>query len=124
MSLELAGCRVMVVEDEFFLAVEIEDALTRAGAEVVGPIPDVRSALGEVGHDGLALAVLDVNLGGSLVYPVADALAERGIPFLFASAYPNTEVPIRHKGRPYLEKPYETRDLIARLADLVRRGPP
>jgi CheY-like chemotaxis protein len=122
MSQELTGHRVLVVEDEFFLASEIEDALTRAGSDVVGPIPDPLGAIDQVLADGFDLAVLDINLGGDLVFPVADALAERGVPFLFASAYPGSGVPSSYRDRPLIVQPYVARELIAGVLDLVRGG--
>ncbi len=120
MSAELHGCRVLVVEDEFFLAAEIEDALTRAGAEVVGPLPDLQSALDQALRAPLDLAVLDINLRDQMVYPVADALTERGVPFLFATAYQESDLPLRHRGRRFLDKPYETSTLVRELAELAR----
>jgi CheY-like chemotaxis protein len=123
MSHELQGLRVLVVEDDFFLAADIEDALTRAGAEVVGPLPDLRSALAEAGQAELDLAVLDINLRNEMVYPVADLLAERGVPFLFATAYQESDLPLRHRGRPFLEKPYEPPALLLALAKLARASP-
>jgi DNA-binding response OmpR family regulator len=123
MSEELHGRRVLVVEDEFFLAAELDDALTKAGAEVVGPFPDLNSALAQAREAELDLAVLDINLRDRMVYPVADVLAERAIPFLFATAYLESDLPSRHRGRPFLEKPYEPSALVAELVKLVREEP-
>ena len=120
MSQELAGHRVLVVEDEFFLASEIEDALARAGSDVIGPIPDAQAALDQVVADGFDLAVLDINLGGDLVFPIADALAQQGVPFLFASAYPGSDVPHAFKDRPLIVLLYSPCELIAGLLRLVR----
>jgi len=122
MSQQLTGHRVLVVEDEFFLASEIEDALTRAGSDVIGPIPDPLCAIDQVLADGFDLAVLDINLGGDLVFPIADALTERGVPFLFASAYPGSGVPSCYRDRPLIVQPYEAGNLIAGLLDLLRGG--
>ena len=117
---ELQGCRVLVVEDEFFLAADLDDALTRAGAEVVGPLPDLYSALERAEQSQLDLAVLDINLSDKTVYPIADVLAKRDIPFLFATAYQESDLPMRHRGRPLLEKPYEPSALVAALVRLAR----
>ena len=118
MSENLAGFRILVVEDEYFLAIEIEDALTTAGAEVIGPISDLEGAMAQVRDDGFDLAVLDINLGGDLVYPIADALKERDVPFLFASAYTSADIPERHRARRLIEKPFNLRTLLAGVTEL------
>lgn len=123
MTPALSGCRILVVEDEFFLALELEDELSRAGAEVVGPIPDLGEASRQIRADGFDIAVLDINLGGTLVYPLADELAAAGIPFLFASAYPASDIPVRHRHRRLVEKPYSVADLLEALAELAGRQP-
>ena len=76
MSQERSGHRVLVAEDEYFLAGEIEYALVRAGADVIGPPGNVEHALRQVEANGFDLAVLDINLGRDLAYPIADALNE------------------------------------------------
>ena len=119
MAQELAGFRVLVVEDEYFLAVELEDELEMAGAVVIGPIGDLEGALQQVRGDGFDLAVLDLNLGGNRAYPVADALAERGVPFVFASAYTSAEIPLRHEHVRLVEKPYSPSSLIKGLIELT-----
>ena len=122
MAQQLSGYCVLVVEDEFFLAIEIEDALTRAGAEIIGPLASVEEALDRVRANGFDLAVLDINLGGHLAYPVADELTDRGVPFLFASAYVSSEIPPRHKARRLMEKPYNPSALVAALVELTGRS--
>ncbi|MGU3362955.1 response regulator [Methylobacterium sp. M6A4_1b] len=82
----LSGRRVLVVEDEYFLADELDQALEEAGATVLGPAPSVRAAL-DLLESGPApdVATVDVNLGGEMAYPVAEALLARGVPFLFTT---------------------------------------
>lgn len=121
MTQNLAGYRILVVEDEYFLAADLDHALTMAGAEVVGPFGRVEHALAQVRGDGFELAVLDINLGGSFSYPVADALDVQGVPFVFASAYLPGELPERFRDRAFLEKPYETKAVIRALSDLIER---
>jgi CheY-like chemotaxis protein len=123
MTSALTGYRVLVVEDEYFIAAEIEDALTQAGAQVVGPISGVEEALRQVRGDGFDLAVLDLNLRGDLAYPVADALQERGVPFLFASAYQPTEMPASYRLHRLLSKPYDSRILVEALAEILLDRP-
>lgn len=118
----LPNRRILVVEDEFFLAIELEDALCRAGAEVVGPVASLPEAMLRVREEALDLAVLDINLGGTLVYPLADELASRDVPFLFASAYTMGDIPERHRGRRLVEKPYAMPILVEALVALDSEG--
>ena len=115
----LAGYRILVLEDEFFLAAELEDLLTEVGADVIGPIGSLQEALTRVGTNDLDLAILDIALGDDLAYSVADALAERGVPFLFASAYSPAEIAPKFRDRPLVEKPYDSRMLIEALVELT-----
>jgi DNA-binding NtrC family response regulator len=76
----LENCRIMVVEDEYYLAMELEHELGEAGAVVVGPVSSVEAALSLLDQSpSLAGAMLDVNLGGEKVFPVADKLIARGV---------------------------------------------
>lgn len=89
-----AQCRVLVVEDEYFIADDLAKALARRGAQVVGPMARTRDALAYLEHAGpLDLAVLDVNLGGELVFPLAAALRERGTRFAFVTGYDRLGLP-------------------------------
>ena len=97
-----------MVEDEYFLADDIVRGLKDKGAEVLGPVGDIDDALDlieETEHlDGV---VLDLNLKGELAYPVADALMERGIPFVFATGYDQAHIPARYAGVTRCEKPVD-----------------
>src|SRR5262249_61987757 len=79
--------RVLVVEDEYLVAMDMSAYLEAAGAHVVGPASNVSAALEALEHTELDGAVLDVNLRGEMAYPVADALVARGIPFVFTTGY-------------------------------------
>ncbi len=82
----LAGHRILVVEDEYLIARNVKRWLMAAGAVVVGPVPSVDQALDLIEDDGLAAAILDVNLGdGDTVYPVAAELGAMGVPYLLAT---------------------------------------
>ncbi|MGH1570535.1 response regulator [Methylobacterium sp. P31] len=111
---------VLAVEDEYFIAEELEQALRAAGAIVLGPVPSVRAALdllqGDVAPE---IAVLDVNLGGEMVYPVADALAARGVPFLFTTGYDQAALPERYAAVRRLEKPIELPEVLRELRRLL-----
>ncbi|WP_082765763.1 MULTISPECIES: response regulator [unclassified Phenylobacterium] len=120
----LRDARILVVEDETLVALLLEDRLAALGCEVVGPAVSVDEALELLATHPLDAAVLDVNLCGIAVFPVADALDVRGIPFLFATAYGVQGVVERHAQRLVLDKPYAERALEAALrAVLSERAP-
>src|SRR5215467_5977708 len=97
--------RVLVVEDEYLVAMDMSAYLEAAGAHVVGPASNVNAALEAVEHSELDGAILDVNLRGEMAYPVADALAARGIPFVFTTGYDLPTCPVRFAGVKRCEKP-------------------
>jgi CheY-like chemotaxis protein len=104
----LAGRKVLVVEDEYFLAEDIVRGLEERGAEMVGPIGDIDHALDLIDEsERLDGAVLDLNLRGEMAFPVADALLERGIPFVFATGYDSASIPPRYKDVTRCEKPVD-----------------
>lgn len=119
---DLRGRRVLVVEDEPFVAMDVEASLAAAGCIVVGPAPSIERALALVAGEALDAAVLDVNLGGRSVEAVADALAARGVPFVFATGYGREALPARHGGAPVLGKPVAPARLVATLAALIAAG--
>lgn len=102
----LRGRRVLVVEDEYLFAEDLREQLLSCGAEVLGPVACVADALALLG-DGSEpdLAILDIGLGRETVYPVADALRTRGIPFVFATGYDASAIPEGYKDVPRTEKP-------------------
>lgn len=101
-----SGMRVMIVEDEYFVADRLARNFRQAGATVVGMAPNVRQALSEI-HAAQAIegAVLDLNLGGDLVFPVAEELERRNIPFIFCTSYGRSLIPERFRGVPCVSKP-------------------
>src|SRR4051812_31608679 len=103
----LRGHRVLVVEDEYLVAAELGETLGEVGVIVVGPAGTVKAALEFVEADGAKLdgAVLDINLRGERVYPVAEALAARAIPFIFTSGYDGDGIPSEYGKVPRCEKP-------------------
>ena len=123
MTAMLEGIRVLVVEDEFLVATLIEEMLQSAGCVVSGPIARVAEALDAVDHESYDAAVLDVNLGGDRIDPVADALSRQHIPFMFVTGYNTGGLP-RYAARPHLCKPFKTADLIGKLMGLVKTVTP
>jgi ActR/RegA family two-component response regulator len=109
----LEGRRILLVEDEYFIVDDMVRALEASGAGVIGPVASVDDALDLIETTNLDGAVLDLNLRGEMAYPVADALIERGVPFVFATGYDKAMIPPRYAHVTRLEKPVET-DRIAR----------
>ncbi|RAI57215.1 response regulator [Roseicella frigidaeris] len=114
----LTGRRVLVVEDEALVAMLVEDALLDAGAAVVGPAATVSEALSLLSKENPDVAVLDLNLAGETSTPVADVLAQRGVPFVVATGYGAEGLPPSHAHVPVLAKPYDPDDLTAALGRL------
>jgi DNA-binding response OmpR family regulator len=113
------GSRVLIVEDEFFIALDIGQQLEDAGFEVVGPAPSVAKALDLVEEQGCDVAVLDVNLGGETSEPVARKLQEADKPFVVLSGYStDNKLPWFH-GAPVLPKPLRMGDLVTALHGCV-----
>lgn len=112
----LVGKRVLIVEDEMLVAILIEDFLADLGCTTVGPCGSVAIALDAARTEVFDLAVLDVNLGGEMVYPVAELLAERHIPFLFLSGYGDDAIPADHRDWRVCAKPFRGDDLACMLS--------
>jgi CheY-like chemotaxis protein len=122
MALPLAKFHLLVVEDEYYIADDIAQALRRLGAEVIGPAADRDEAVSFLEAatriDG---AVLDINLHGQPIYPVADLLRARGVPIVFATGYGAAAIPERFEEVPRWEKPFDTDRLARTLPGLLRR---
>lgn len=103
---------LLVVEDEYLVAASIEMVLQGAGYAVVGPIPSVDEALAAVDGHPADLALLDVNLSGHRVYPVADALLSRHVPFIFLTGCEGAELPARFAHTSILVKPFSAEQLL------------
>jgi CheY-like chemotaxis protein len=116
----LDGLRVLVVEDEALAALQIEDMLESLGCAVIGPAARVQHAVELVEREQPDAAVLDLNVAGELVYPVAEALAGRNRPFLFATGLGVDALQVPFDAHPVLQKPYSVADLRqALLASLA-----
>lgn len=112
---DLNGLRILVVEDEAAISLLLEDMLLDFGCEVVGPAARLASALDYISREALDLAILDVNVAGEPIYPVAQALVDRGIPFLFSTGYGNAGIKDGYRDRPVLQKPFAQNDLKQKL---------
>jgi CheY-like chemotaxis protein len=102
----LAGKRILVVEDEVLIALEMADRIRSRGGLVVGPVGHINAALRMAREEPLDGALLDVNLAGDLVYPVADALADRKIPMILVTGYSVDQLAERFRDTPKLPKPF------------------
>lgn len=112
----LSGRPVLVVEDDYQLAMALTRQLSELGAVVLGPSSNVEDALRQIAStDDLAGAILDANLGEEMVFPVADELERLHIPFLFATGYEPDVIPARHRERIMLRKPLEDDAVAAAL---------
>lgn len=118
----LSGARVLVLEDETLVSMMVEDMLLDLGCEVVGPFAKLDAALAFVdgGEGAIDAALLDVNLGGVRSFPVAEALAGKGVPFVFTTGYDESGLPEVWRGRPTLRKPF----MLGEMADALRKALP
>jgi CheY-like chemotaxis protein len=108
------GRRVLLVEDEALVAMMIQDCLTEWGHSVIGPIGRASDALQAVKECDYDAAILDINLGDGMAYPVAEILSARGVPFVFVTGYEADTVDDRFSNIPVLQKPIE-RQMLQRL---------
>ncbi|MBD8678349.1 response regulator [Sphingomonas sp. CFBP 13720] len=121
---QLEGCRILVVEDEYLIADDLRLALIDAGADVLGPVPTVTAAQSVLAAESrIDAALLDINLGGTMVFDLADALEARSVPFVFATGYDESAIPERFSAVPRLEKPVKARNVLATLGPLLNRQP-
>ncbi len=115
---DLAGCRILLVEDEYYIADDICRALTECGADVVGPVPSLAKAKVLAASERLTCAVLDINLRGESGFEVADMLQRRHVPFVYSTGYSASTVPTGLKGAMRLEKPFRIEDLLGILVGI------
>ena len=121
-----AGKAVLVVEDEYLVASMITDAFEDAGADIAGPVSDLRMALDLLNNERIRVdaATLDVKLGGEDVFPLAERLAEEGIPFVFLTGYECHFLPERFQGSPCLSKPFEPEEVVEALRPHLKTAAP
>lgn len=118
---QLAGKRVLVVEDEFMVAVLVEDLLAEQGCVVVGPFARVSDALTAAVEEQIDLAILDVNIDGVDVFPVAEALDKKGVPFVFVTGYGAAAIPRDRPSWEACSKPFRFDVLAGMLVSKVQR---
>ena len=122
-ELDLQNRKVMVVEDEFYLAADLKACLGRWGATVVGPFPVVEDATAALEHAHPDCAVLDINLAGESCFGLARQLRRDGVPFLFYTGYDQSVIPQEFEDVIRLEKPVDVARLAQALGPLCCRIP-
>ena len=111
--------RILMAEDESLIAIMMEEAVAKMGHTIVGPFADVEAALTAASREPLDLALLDVNLAGSLIFGVADMLRERGIPYILLTGYGLESIPAEYRDAPTLQKPIEPEQLRKSIDSLA-----
>lgn len=114
--------RILVVEDEALVAMLVEDALLDAGFGVMGPAATVDEAMALLARERPDAVVLDLNLAGETSTPVADVLAQRGIPYVIATGYGASGLPSGHQHAMVLAKPYDPAELTSMLGRICRQA--
>ncbi|KKZ84158.1 response regulator [Rhizobium phaseoli] len=116
---EFSGIKVLIVEDEGFVALMIEDMLQDLGCEVVASVAGLKEACSVAATAEVDLAVLDINLGGEQSFPVAEILLERGVPFIFSTGYGAGGLPTELSGSPVLSKPFSAKTMQETLSSAL-----
>src|SRR5262245_4535759 len=111
--------RVLIVEDEMLLAMELAEMVSDAGYAPVGPVSSVLKALKVVADEPLDAALLDYWLGGDTSHRVLEALEAKRVPFAIASAFAGDELPVSYRERPQISKPFVEQQVFATLAFLM-----
>lgn len=117
LSSRLSGTNVLVVEDEFYLAMDIKEEIEAAGGKVLGPSPDVAGTLSMIEREVPDCAIVDINLGEGVSFEIAEELNRRSIPFLFPTGYDAASIPPRLAHAERLAKPADAK----RVVDAVTR---
>jgi CheY-like chemotaxis protein len=114
--------QILLVENEWLIAEQMAEMLTQLGFDVVGPAPHSRRALALINESDVCAAVLDVNLSDERSFPIAEALAQRGIPFVFVTGYEEHDLPAEFSASPILTKPVDPENLRVHLTQLIESG--
>ncbi len=115
----LSALRILIVEDEYYLAADLAHALRQEGAEVLGPIGTLDEAARVVERERFDCAILDINLRGDMAFPLADRLEQTGIPFIIATGYNSSSLPERFSAVRRVEKPFNPAEVIAAIPGIM-----
>lgn len=116
----LQGARVLVVEDEAAISMLLEDMLLNFGCDVVGPAARLATALEMAEGESFDVAILDVNVAGEPIYPVAETIAKRALPLIFSTGYGGAGIREPFRDRPVVQKPFSQADLKRTLISAIR----
>ena len=119
--MSLRGRRVLIVEDDYFIADDLAAGLKDAGIQIIGPVPSIAEALAAMERERTDGAVLDISLDGEKVYEVADALIARGVPVVFVTGYDRPSIPSRYGNVPLCLKPDASARVIEALGRIASR---
>jgi CheY-like chemotaxis protein len=119
MTKSSATPRLLVVEDEYLIRMLLEDMLDDLGYGIAAAVGTLAEARKFAAEGDFSAALLDVNLDGQEIYPVAEILAKRGLPFIFVTGYGERSLPEPYRGRPALQKPFQAEQLKTTLAGLL-----
>ena len=119
MDESIAGRRVLIVEDDYFLAMEMAAILKRAGAEVIGPVAQAKDALDALSHQPEAV-MLDLRLGDDSSLALASELSGRCVPYVFVTGWPS-DLPQVHGAHTVISKPFEVATMLRALSGALRR---
>jgi DNA-binding response OmpR family regulator len=119
MTTQTPTARILVVEDEYLIRMLLEDMLADLGHEISAGVGTIAEASDLAASSDFDAAILDVNLDGKQIFPVADILIKRGKPFVFVTGYGEGSLPDPYRGRPALQKPFQAAQLEATLAGLL-----
>ncbi|WP_068091455.1 response regulator [Novosphingobium rosa] len=116
----LADQRVLIAEDELLIAVDLTEAFEEAGAVILGPVSSIEAALSLLENEpDIHLGIVDLNLGGELAYPLAQALAQRNVPFMFSTGYDDEEISLAFKDVIRLTKPATGEEAVEKAESLL-----
>ena len=115
----ITTARFLVVEDEYLIRMLLEDMLADLGYDVAAAVGTMAEANELAANGDFTAAVLDVNLDGEEIFPVADILVKRGLPFVFVTGYGEHSLPEYYRGHPTLQKPFQAEQLKTMLDGLL-----
>jgi CheY-like chemotaxis protein len=118
-----AGCSVFLVEDEVMIRMMVADMLEELGYRVSAEAGEIGEAIRLAQSADFDLAILDVNVNGKVISPVADLIKARNRPFIFATGYGSSGLPEEHRDRPALQKPFQL-ETLSKMIDTALKSPP